>query len=290
MYILESRNILTPQNGLNIYRGRTEEHILLTEIQGGDSMDIGIKPDAPDLLAGVLRTRKNKGIILMGNLGDPYNIYEESYRITRKCLKVIENSDYGVVISTKQNRILRDLDVLSGISRKTKIVVDITLPSLDDEILWKIEGRETISVKERLELIKRLKSEGIDVIVTLFPVITFVNDTEKEITDIVNCLADYDVAGIDLSDLRLAVKKSAREFFYGEFAKRFPEQYKNYINEYKETGELYPRDYKIVLENVSRLCDDKGLMYDSKKIKAYKRQYENKQTGEQLTLEQFLTN
>ena len=66
MYTIESRNILTPQNGLNIYRGRTENSIMLTEILGADSMDIGVKVDATELLAGVLRTRRNKSIILMG--------------------------------------------------------------------------------------------------------------------------------------------------------------------------------------------------------------------------------
>ena len=99
MYKIESKNILTPQNGLNIYRGRTEDSILLTEIPGGDSMDIGVKMDAPDQLDSVLRSRRSKSIILMGNLGDPYNRFEEEYRLTRKCLKIIENNDYGVVIT-----------------------------------------------------------------------------------------------------------------------------------------------------------------------------------------------
>ena len=39
MYIIESRNILTPQNGLNIYRGRTQDSIMPTEISGSDSME-----------------------------------------------------------------------------------------------------------------------------------------------------------------------------------------------------------------------------------------------------------
>ena len=60
MYKIESKNILTPQNGLNIYRGRTEDSILLTEIPGGDSMDIGVKFDAADQLDTVLKSRRRK--------------------------------------------------------------------------------------------------------------------------------------------------------------------------------------------------------------------------------------
>ena len=154
MYKIESKNILTPQNGLNIYRGRTEDSILLTEIPGGDSMDIGVKVDAADQLDTVLKSRRSKSIILMGNLGDPYNKYEEEYCLTRKCLKVIENNDYGVVITTKQSRILRDMDILQGIARKTKCAVEISIPTLDEKKLKKIEGEEVISIKERFELIK----------------------------------------------------------------------------------------------------------------------------------------
>ena len=62
MYTIESRNILTPQNGLNVYRGRTENSILLTEVPGGDSMDIGVKMDAPELLEGSLMHRRSKGM------------------------------------------------------------------------------------------------------------------------------------------------------------------------------------------------------------------------------------
>ena len=129
--------MVIPKNGLNIYRGRTEDSIYLTEIPGGDDLDIGVKMDAPEQLSGVLRTRRNKGIIIMGNLGDPYNSHEKQYQLTRRSLKVIENNDYGVVISTKQTAISRDMDILAGIARKTKCAVEMTIPTLDEKKLKK---------------------------------------------------------------------------------------------------------------------------------------------------------
>ena len=284
MYTVESRNILTPQNGLNIYRGRTENSILLTEVPGGDSMDIGVKTDAPELLEGTLAHRRSKGMILMGNMGDPYNDHETKLGLTRNCLKIIENHDHGVILSTKRDGVLRDADVLAGISAKTKCVVDIPLATFDDGKLRKLDGEETLGVKERLELIKSLRKEGIDVLVTLTPVIPFVNDDESEITEIVQCLAEYDILGIDLMDLRLAVKKSVRSFFYTQFKNRFPEEYRRFCQEYSESGELLARNHRELLGRVTALCEEKGVFCNTRKIKAWKRQYENKTVGKQLTL------
>lgn len=287
MYIIESRNILTPQNGLNIYRGRTQDSILLTEIAGSDSMDLGVKTDAPELLAGVLKARRNKGIIILGNMGDPYNKYEEEYLLTRNSLKVIENYDHGVIISTYQNRILRDIDVLKGISRKTKCVVEIKIPTLDDEKLKKIDGPETLGSEDRLRLIKDLRKEGIDVIATMYPIIPFVNDDEKDIINLIQKLAECDIIGIDLADMRLAVKKSVRDFFYKQYEKRFPKEYEMYVSRNDKPGELLPENRTAILDETEKICKELGIMYESKTIKAWKRQYENKTTGEQMSLFDF---
>ena len=282
MYTIESRNILTPQNGLNIYRGRTENSIMLTEILGADSMDIGVKVDATELLAGVLRTRRNKSIILMGNMGDPYNELEKEYGLTRNALKVIEMNDYGVVISTKRDLIERDMDILKGITSKTKCVVELSFPTLDENKLRLIEGEEVISIKDRLRLISLLRKNDIDVLITTGPIIPYVNDSD--IREVVQCLVQYDILGIDLMDYRLAIKKSVREFFYNEFRERFPKEYKVFSDNYEETGELIPPNAKEELEALQNICKEKGIMVSSQKIKAWKRQYENKTVGSQLSI------
>ena len=282
MYTIESRNILTPQNGLNIYRGRTENSIMLTEILGADSMDIGVKVDATELLAGVLRTRRNKSIILMGNMGDPYNELEKEYGLTRNALKVIEMNDYGVVISTKRDLIERDMDILKGITSKTKCVVELSFPTLDENKLRLIEGEEVISIKDRLRLISLLRKQDIDVLITTGPIIPYVNDSD--IREVVQCLVQYDILGIDLMDYRLAIKKSVREFFYNEFRERFPKEYKVFSDNYEETGELIPPNAKEELEALQNICKEKGIMVSSQKIKAWKRQYENKTVGSQLSI------
>ena len=284
MYTIDSRNILTPQNGLNIYRGRTENHILLTEIPGADPMDIGVKIDAPELLSKTLRTRRSKCMIMMGNLGDPYNELDDEYGLTRKCLKIIENQDFGVIISTRRRQVLRDIDVISGIASKTKGVVEITFPTLDEEKAKQIEGEETLSIAERLKVACELKKAGITVVAGIYPLIPYVNDDSKELMNLVKKLADSGIDKIDFSDMRLVIKKSLREFFYTEWKKRFPKAYEAYASEKGNGGEVYPREYKNLLDMIIDYCEDKGIMHDTKQITAWKRQYVNQTVGEQLSL------
>ena len=286
MYRIESSTILTPQNGLNIYRGRTHDSMLVTEIRGHDPMDIGIKYDAPELLEASLRTRRSNCMILMGNLGDPYNDYEKELELTRSCLKIIENNDYGVCISTHQSLILRDLDVLSGIAAKTKCVVDIQSPTLDQIILEKLEGSDTISVGERFKLVETLSEKGIDVVVDIYPLIPFVNDSPDEIITLVNKVLGYNIHAVDFRNFKLAVPKTTRQFFENEFKARFSEQYEEYIESgMGESAEITARNDKKLLSDLEKLIKPHKVMYDTRQVRLWRRQYENKTTGKQLSIE-----
>ncbi|MBO4863227.1 MAG: hypothetical protein J5517_02565 [Eubacterium sp.] len=285
MYRIESSTILTPQNGLNIYRGRTHDSVTLTEIRGHDPMDIGIKYDAPELLEGTLRTRRSTCMILMGNLGDPYNDIEKELELTRSCLKIIENNDYGVCISTHQSLILRDMDVLSGIAAKTKCVVDIPIPTLDEIILEKLEGSDTISVGDRLGLVKNLSEKGIDVVVDIYPVIPFVNDSLKDLNSLVKTILEYDIRAIDLRDLRLSISKNTKRFFETAFEERFPEQFKEYMDSgLNESSDITARNDKQMIRDLDKMIKPHKVMYDTRQIKLWRRQYENKTTGKQMTI------
>ena len=59
--------------------------------------------------------------------------------LTRRCLELIEEYGFGVAIQTKSDLILRDLDLLKRINRKTKCVVQITLTTYDEDLFRVIE-------------------------------------------------------------------------------------------------------------------------------------------------------
>ena len=79
---------------------------------------------------------KKSCMIGTGAMCDPYMHCEEELELTRKCLKLIDRYGFGLAIQTKSNRILRDLDLLKSINRKTKCVVYCLL-STTQKRMWR---------------------------------------------------------------------------------------------------------------------------------------------------------
>ena len=54
-------------------------------------------------------------------MSDPYMHCEEKLCLTRKCLEIIRDNEFGLAIQTKSDRILRDLDLLEEINSRARL-------------------------------------------------------------------------------------------------------------------------------------------------------------------------
>ena len=105
MYTIEAKTILTPQNGLNVYRGVTD-HCLVSPVRAKTSRvekpeDVEVTENAGSLLAYSLRRKRSRGMIFAGGLSDPYNPLEEKFELMRDCLRVLDRYDFGISITTR---------------------------------------------------------------------------------------------------------------------------------------------------------------------------------------------
>ena len=139
MHEVKAKGILSAQNGMNIYRGCTHGCIYCDARSTCYQMnhvfeDIEVKVNAPALLEQALRRKRKKCMIGTGAMSDPYLHLEKELRLTRRCLELVDEYGYGLAIQTKSDLILRDLDLLKSINRKTKCVVQITLTTYDENL------------------------------------------------------------------------------------------------------------------------------------------------------------
>lgn len=136
MHYKEYKHILSPQNGMNIYRGCSHGCIYCDsrstcyQMQH-DFEDIEVKTNAPEILEREQRSRRKRCMIGTGAMTDPYIPLELEVGYTRRCLEVIDKYGFGLAIQTKSNLILRDLELLKSINSKAKCVVQITLTTYD---------------------------------------------------------------------------------------------------------------------------------------------------------------
>ena len=91
MHYADYKTILSPKNGMNLYRGCTHGCIYCDtrskcyQMQH-DFEDIEVKRDAPRILADQLRRKRKPCMIATGAMCDPYMHIEEELKITRQCL------------------------------------------------------------------------------------------------------------------------------------------------------------------------------------------------------------
>jgi len=138
------------------------------------------KPNAAELLRATLaRARYVARPIAMGTNTDPYQPIEGRYRITRQLLEVCLETRHPVTITTKSDRVLRDIDLLRELAAQGLAAVAISVTTLDPLLSSKLEPRAAAPAK-RLAALGALAKEGIPAHCAIAPVIPAVTDEFME--------------------------------------------------------------------------------------------------------------
>lgn len=138
------------------------------------------KPTAPPLLRAELSKRGYVcRPIALGTNTDPYQPIEASHRITRACLEVLSEFGHPVTITTKSDRVTRDIDILGPLAARGLAAVAVSVTSLDRATARTLEPRAP-TPSRRIAAIRALAEAGVPVFVSVSPVIPAVTDHEIE--------------------------------------------------------------------------------------------------------------
>lgn len=162
------------------------------------------KPEAAMLLREELNKRHYvPRPLAMGTNTDPYQPIEAQWQITRQCIEVLAEARHPLVITTKSNRILRDLDLLSDMARDDLVAVAISVTSLSSDISRTLEPRAPHPEK-RLAAVRQLSEAGVKTYVNIAPVVPAITDHELEA--IVSRAADAGAHGAYYMIVRLPLE------------------------------------------------------------------------------------
>lgn len=288
MHEIEVKGILSAKNGMNIYRGCTHGCIYCDSRSrcyqiNHDFEDIEVKTNAPKLLEDALRRKRKKCMVATGAMCDPYIHLEENLRNTRKCLEIINTYGFGLSIQTKSARILKDLDLLKVINEKTKCVVQMTLTTYDEDLCRVIEPNVS-TTKERFEVLKVMRDNGIPTVVWLSPILPFINDTEENIRGILNYCLEAKVHGIICFGMGVTMRDGNLEYFYKKLDEYFPGMKDRYIERYGYSYELTSDNNKKLMKIVREVCASNDILFGVDKCFEYLHKFEDKKSYEQLVL------
>ena len=138
------------------------------------------KPDAAALLRAELR-KPGYAVapIALGTNTDPYQPIESDWRITRSIVEVLGETRHPLTITTKSDRVLRDLDLLAPMAAQGLAGVALSITSLDPKIAATLEPRAP-HPERRLKAVRALADAGVPVYVSIAPVIPAITDHELE--------------------------------------------------------------------------------------------------------------
>ena len=267
------KTILSPKNGMNIYRGCTHGCIYcdsrsLCYRMTHDFEDIEIKRDAPAILEGQLRRKRKPCMISTGAMCDPYMHIEEKLKITRQCLELIEKHGFGLAIQTKSAGILRDMDLLKAINEKAKCVVETTLTCYDEDLCRIIEPNVS-TTRERFEVLEAMRGAGIPTVVWLCPILPFINDTVENLRGLLDYCIKAEVRGILFFGFGVTMRDGNREYFYKKLDEHFPGMKAKYINAFGNSYECKsPYDASLTTE-FAETCSKHGIKHDMNEVFAY---------------------
>ena len=273
MHEVYAKSILSPKNGMNIYRGCSHGCIYCDSRSKCYGMkhefeDIEVKINAPELLEQALRKKKNRCMIGTGAMCDPYLHIEEKLRLTHRCLELIDRYGFGLSILTKSARILRDLDLLQSINDKAKCVVQMTLTTHDEQLCRIVEPNVS-STAERVEILNIMRLNQIPTVVWLCPILPFINDTEENLLSILNSCADAGVKGILCFGMGMTLREGDREYYYDALDRHFPGLKEKYISLYGNSYVLDSPNSAKLMHIFRSFCRSNGIMYRQSEIFAY---------------------
>ena len=139
-----------------------------------------VKPKAAQLLHATFRgPAMNVAPIAMGTNTDPYQPIEERWRVTRSVVELLVETRHPFTITTKSDRVLRDLDLLEPAAELGIVSVALSVTSLDPKIARTLEPRAP-TPHRRVAAIKALNEAGVPCYIAIAPVVPQITDHELE--------------------------------------------------------------------------------------------------------------
>lgn len=286
MHSVIVKGILSPKNGMNLYRGCQHGCIYCDSRSACYQMnhpfeDIEVKENAIELLEAALKKKRRKCMIGTGAMTDPYIPLEMKLQMTRKALALIDRYGFGVAIQTKSARILRDLPLLESIHRQGKAVVQMTLTTRD-EALCRILEPNVSTTSERIGALRAFRDAGIPTVVWLCPLLPFLNDTPENVRGIVESCAEAGVKGILNFGMGLTLREGSREYFYAQLDRHFPGLKERYIRAYGNAYEIPSPRSRELNDLFHSLCRQYGIWDDNRRIFQFMEEFP--QQKDQLSL------
>lgn len=189
-----------PKYNINPYLGRCLHNCLYCYAIKFPSFTGPIIPrlKLKEEILGMVKKTKVRLPVMLSDSTDPYQPIEEEYEITRKCLEVLAEHKFPLLIVTKSDLVIRDIDVF----KKTPTVVSMTITTSRNDIASIMEPNAP-EPHARFLALNEIASENIPTVVRIDPIIPGVNSDMDDLRRLVLEASRIGVKQITASTMKL---------------------------------------------------------------------------------------
>src|SRR5713101_5058773 len=186
---------------LNPYRGCTHgchycfarRYHIQFEMNADDDFAsvILVKRNFVDVLSGELdKPSWGREQVALGTATDPYQPIEGHYRLTRGTIAALARGRTPAGIVTKGPMIVRDLDVLGGLTQAAGCTVCMSVPTIDEDA-WRLLEPGTAHPLQRLRAVRELIDAGINAGVLMAPIVPGFSSSRGKLERTIKAIADH---------------------------------------------------------------------------------------------------
>lgn len=184
--------------------------------------------------------------IVIGSVTDGYNPYEEEFLRTRRLLEELRGSNAEIMVCTKSDLVLRDLDLLKQFR---KVTVSWSVNTLDEQ--FRTDMDNAVNIERRLNAMKQIYKAGIRTVCFVSPIFPGITDIKA----IIEQVKDY-------ADLVWLENLNLRGQFKNEIMNYIREKYPALVPLYDEIYNKKRLDYWQSLEkDISEYAMQHGYPY-----------------------------
>lgn len=174
--------------------------------------------------------------VVIGSVTDGYLPQEKTFRNTRKVLEELRDSGAEILICTKSDLVVRDLDLLRHMG---KVTVSWSINTLDET--FRCDMDRAVSIERRLAAMKQVYEAGIRTVCFISPVFPGITDFKEIFARVRN---QCDLIWLENLNLRGGFRQDVLHYIQG--------QYPHLIPLYEAIYHKKDRSYFLKLEEQAR--------------------------------------
>ncbi|MGQ9515233.1 MAG: radical SAM protein [Thermoproteota archaeon] len=249
-----------PKYSLNTYIGRCAHNCIYCYAAKFPSFVGPVRPRLRLLkdIEEMAKNSKERYPVMISDCTDPYQPLEKEYRVTRRCIEVLAENHFPLLIVTKSDLVKRDAEIF----HLTPTVVAITVTTQHKEVARLIEPNAP-DPERRISALQELASQGIKTVARVDPIIPTINDSEADFEKLVSTLKAIGVKQVTISTLKPIMG------FFKKLRSLDPELHEKLFKEYSDgswiSGYKYLNEAKRlrIVEKLRQIVLRHGLIFSS---------------------------